>query len=189
MNLFGTTATLIAVGENADMIDENGKMKKYRRTILADATGALISGPFGTSTVTPFVESNVGVSMGARTGLSALTAASLFLLSIFIYPIFSIFTAGSVTAPALVGVGILIVLSSLKGINVKDPAILYTTVIGIAFALLTYSISNGIGFGLISYCVILLFSKRSKEISPIISIISILFLVSFALNAILPLFS
>ena len=79
VNLFDTTATLLAVGTNAGIIDENGKMSNYRRAVLADATGALLCAPMGTSTLTSFAESNVGIEMGARTGLAALTAAGMFL--------------------------------------------------------------------------------------------------------------
>ncbi len=187
VNLFDTTATLIAVGDKTGLIDENGEMKNYRKAVLADATGALICAPLGTSTVTSFAESNVGVSLGAKTGLAAAVAALMFFLSVFIYPIFSIFTAGSVTASALVCVGITIVISALKGINYKDPVNIFTALFGVAFAVLTYSISNGIGMALIMYCLILLFSKRGKEIPPVIAIIASLFLVSFALNAVMQL--
>ena len=185
VNLFDTTATLIAVGEKTGLINEQGEMQNYKKAVLADATGAMICAPLGTSTVTSFAESNVGVSMGARTGLSALTSALLFLLCIFIYPIFSIFTAGSVTASALVCVGTTIVISGLSGINYKDPVNIFTALFGIAFAVLTYSISNGIGMGLIVYCVILLFEKRFKEIPIVIGVIASLFLVSFVLNAVM----
>lgn len=180
VNLFDTTATLIAIGEKTGVIDENGKMQNYRKAVLADATGAMICGPFGNSTVTCFAESNVGVSMGARTGLSACTAATLFLLSGFIYPIFFIFTAGSVTAPALVCVGLSIIFGSLGGMDLKKPEIAFTAIIAVLFAVLCYSISNGIGFGLITYCLIMLVMGRRKEVSLPIYIIALLFIVSFA---------
>ena len=187
VNLFDTTATLIAIGDKTGLIDENGEMKNYRKAVLADATGALICAPLGTSTVTSFAESNVGVSMGAKTGLAAAVSALMFFLSVFIYPIFSIFTAGSVTASALVVVGITIVIGALKGINYKDPINVFTAIIGVAFAVLTYSISNGIGVALIMYCIMLLFAKRGKEIPPVIAVVASLFLVSFALNAVMQL--
>lgn len=187
VGLFDTTATLISIGDKTGLIDENGEMKNYRKAVLADATGALICAPLGTSTVTSFAESNVGVSLGARTGLSAAVSAILFFLSVFIYPIFSIFTAGSVTVSALVLVGITIVIGAFKGINYKDPVNIFTAIFGVAFAVLTYSISNGIGVALIIYCLILIFSRRAKEIPPVIGVIASLFLVSFALNAVMQL--
>ena len=179
VNLFDTTATLIAVGEKTGLIDENGKMQNYRRAVMADATGALICGPMGTSTVTSFAESNVGVSMGAKTGLSACVAALMFLLSAFIYPVFSIFTAGSVTAPALVCVGLTIISSSISELNLKDLTTTFTLIIGMLFAVLCYSISNGIGFALISYCVMMTVSGKRKEVGIPIYIIASLFVVAF----------
>lgn len=185
VNLFDTTATLIAVGEKTGIIDENGKMQNYRRAVLADATGALICAPLGTSTVTSFAESNVGVSLGAKTGLSAVVAALMFLLSIFIYPIFSIFTAGSVTVPALVCVGLIIMINGFRGLNFKDPVIAFTAIIMVVFAVLCYSISDGIGIGLISYVVMMLFAKRYKEVGVPIYIIAGLFIVSFVASTVI----
>ena len=180
VNLFDTTATLIAVGEKTGLIDENGKMQNYRKAVLADATGALICGPMGTSTVTSFAESNVGVSMGAKTGLCACTAALMFLLSAFIYPIFSVFTAGSVTACALVCVGLTIVANSIQELDLKEWTTTFTLIVGMLFAVLCYSISNGIGFALITYCVIMTIQGKRKEVGLPIYIISALFIVAFA---------
>ena len=184
VNLFDTTATLIAIGEKTGVIDENGKMQNYRKAVLADATGALICGPLGTSTVTSFAESNVGVSMGAKTGLSACIAALMFLLSAFIYPVFSIFTAFSVTAPALVCVGLMILASSVAGMDIKNPEIAFTAAMGVLFAVLCYSISNGIGFALITYCVIKTIQGKQKEVGIPIYIIAGLFIVAFAAETI-----
>lgn len=187
VNLFDTTATLLAVGRNTGIIDENGKMQNYQKAVLADAVGAGICGPLGTSTVTSFAESNVAVEMGAKTGLSAVVAGLLFLLSAFIYPIFSIFTAGSVTAPALVCVGTMIFAGNFKDINFSDRIVAFTGFLTVAFTLLTYSIATGIGLGLIIYVVMMLFEGRKKEIKLPIYIISLLFIVSFILTAIMPL--
>ncbi len=189
VNLFDTTATLIAVGEKTGIIDENGKMQNYRRAVLADATGALICAPLGTSTVTSFAESNVGVSMGAKTGLAACTAALMFLLSAFIYPIFSIFTAFSVTAPALVCVGLMILASSFAGLDLKDPEVVFTAAMGILFAVLCYSISNGIGFALITYCVVKVVQGKYKEVGLPIYIIAGLFIVAFTAETIVNIMS
>ena len=187
VNLSNTTATLIAVGESTGAIDENGKMQDYRKVVLADGTGALVAGPCGTSVVMPFAESNVGVAMGARTGFSTLIAASMFLLSAFIYPIFSIFTAGSVTAPCLVALGLIITVGGLKNLDWKDPIIAFTAIISMCIALLTYSIANGIGFGLIAYSLIMIFAGKAKQVPPMIYGISILFIISFTLETIMPL--
>ena len=188
VNLFDTTATLVAVGDKVGLIGEDGKMVGYRKAVLADATGALICGPMGTSTTTSFAESNVGVSFGARTGVSSLVVAAFFLLSIFIYPVFSIFTAGSVTACALVCVGITIVIGSFSQIDFKDPLVAFTAIVSVVFAALTYSITNGIGMAFICYVVTLSFSRRWREITPMMVTLAVLFLVSFVANAVMPLF-
>lgn len=185
VKMFDSTATLVSVGEKTGMIDENGKMQNYRRAVAADATGTLICGPLGTSAVSPFAESNVGVSLGAKTGLAACVTASLFLLSTFIFPVFSIFTSGSVTAAALVCVGAMIVVNAMKGMNLKDPIVTYTAIIGILFALLTYSISNGIGIAVIIYNVSMLIAGRRNELNVSLYAIGGLFVISFIANTII----
>lgn len=187
VNLFDTTATLLAVGGNTGIIDDSGKVKNYQRAVLADAIGAGICGPLGTSTVTSFAESNVGVEMGARTGLAAVVAGFMFLLTAFIYPVFSIFTAGSVTAPALVCVGAMIFVNNFKIINLNDKVVAFTSFLTVVFSLLTYSIASGIGIGLIGYIVMMLIARRGKEISVPIYVVAALFVLSFALSAIMPL--
>lgn len=189
VNLFDTTATLLAVGTNAGIIDENGKMCNYRRAVLADATGALLCAPMGTSTLTSFAESNVGIEMGARTGLAALTAAGMFLLSSFIFPIFSIFTAGCVTAPALVSVGLLIISSSVKNLKFEERDIIFVAFITLLFTVLTYSIATGIGFGVIAYIIIYLIQGKHKEITVPLYVIAGLFIVSFVLTAVMEVMS
>lgn len=185
VNLFDTTATLLTVGHNAGIIDENGKLNNYRKAVLADSTGALICAPLGTSTVTSFAESNVGIECGSRSGLSAVISALLFLLAGFIYPVFSVFTAGCVTAPALIAVGALIFAGNLKQVDLKNPIIGFTAFVTVVFGLLTYSISNAIGFGLIFYCVMMLISGKGKEVNKAIYIVSSVFIVSFVLTALL----
>ncbi|MCH5171224.1 MAG: NCS2 family permease [Erysipelotrichales bacterium] len=187
VNLFDTTATLLAVGRNTGIIDENGKMQNYQKAVLADSIGAAVCGPLGTSTVTSFAESNVGVEMGAKTGFAAVIAGLMFLLSAFIYPVFSIFTAGSVTAPALVCVGAMIFVGNFKDIDFKDRIVAFTGFITVIFSLLAYSIATGIGIGLICYVLMMLIARRGKEVSVPIYIVAGLFVVSFALTAIMPL--
>lgn len=185
VNLFDTTSTLLAIGKDTGIIDKDGKMQNYNRAVLADATGALICAPLGTSTVTSFAESGVGVSLGAKTGLAAVTAAGMFLLSAFIYPVFSIFTYGCVTAPALVAVGAMIFIGNFKDINFNDKIAAFTGFLTVIMILLTYSISYGLGIGLIAYCVMMLFARRGKEVSPVTYVITGLFFIAFAANEII----
>lgn len=185
VNLFDTTSTLLAVGKDAGIIDKDGKMQNYQKAVLADASCAVICAPLGTSTVTSFVESSVGVSVGARTGLASVTTAFMFLLAAFIYPVFSIFTYGSVTAPALIIVGAMIFVNNFKDINFNDKIVGFTGFVTVIMVLLTYSISYGLGIGLIVYCVMMLFAHRGKEISPVTYVTTVLFVVAFAANEII----
>lgn len=185
VNLFDTTSTFLAVGKDAGALDENGKMRNYSRAVFADATGSLICAPLGTSTVTSYAESGVGVSLGARTGLASVVTAIMFLLAAFIFPVFSILTSFSVTAPALIAVGAMIFVSNFKEINFQDRIASFTAFITVVMMLLTYSISYGLGLGLIFYCVMMLFARRGKEIPVIIYVTTGLFMVAFVANAVM----
>ena len=187
VKLFDSTATLIAVGEKTGMVADDGSMTNYRKATLADATGTLICGPLGTSAVSPFAESNIGIALGAKTGLSACIAAILFLIATFCYPIFSFFTASSVTAAALMCVGAIIVVGAFKGLSKHDPIIPFVAVIGILFAVLTYSIANGIGVAFIAYTSAMIIANRRKEIPLAIYIITGLYILSFVLNTLITL--
>jgi len=187
VNLFDTTSTFLAVGRDAGALDENGKMRDYTRAVFADATGSLICAPLGTSTVTSYAESGVGVSLGAKTGLASVATAFMFLLAAFIFPVFSILTSFSVTAPALIAVGGMIFINNFKEIDFKDKIASFTAFITVIMMLLTYSISYGLGLGLIFYCVMMLFARRGKEIPVIIYVTTALFVVAFAANAVMDL--
>ena len=189
INLFNATATILAVGRPTGLIDEEGRMKDYRKVVMVDATGALICAPLGTSTVTCFAETSIGVSMGAKTGLAAVTAGLAFLLCSFIYPIFSIFTSGAVTAPALVCVGAMISINNFKEINLNDKVYAFTGFIIVIFSILCYSIASGIGIGLFVYIAMMLGSGRIKEVKPTIYVVGGLFLISFVLTTLMPLIS
>lgn len=181
VNLFDTTATLLAVGEDANLLDENGKLTN-NRPVIVDAAGALICGPFGTSTVTSFAESTVGVRVGGRTGLTSLMSGLLFIIAAFIFPVFSAFTSSSVTAPALVAVGCLIFTSNFKGLDWKDIAISFSAFIMVLLIVLTYSLTTGIGFGLLTYAITMIASGRAKKISWPLYVVTILFIASFGIN-------
>lgn len=123
VNLFDTTATILAVGRGAGIIDADGNMVGGHKVVAADTFGAVICAPLGTSTVTSFSESGIAVEMGAKTGLAAVVAGFMFLLSAFIYPIFYIFTEPAVTSMALISVGGLIFVGNLKDVNFDDRII------------------------------------------------------------------
>lgn len=194
VNLFDTTATLLAVGKDAKILDENGQMIGGKKAMLADAGGAIICGVLGTSTVTSFAESTIGVESGARTGLCSTFTGILFGLTLLIYPAFSIFapvqigadSLTPITSLALVALGAMM-FSNLKEIDWDDKIIVFTGFISIILMILCYSISDGLGFGIIAYCIMMLGAGRGKEVHPLIYGIGCFYVLNFALSAIIPL--
>ena len=177
VDLFDTLGTLIGVASKADMLDENGKLPKIKGALMADAVGTTAGAMLGTSTVTTFVESASGVAEGGRTGLTAVVSAILFGLSLFLSPIFLAIPSFA-TAPALVMVGFLMMTSIVK-INFEDlteaiPA--FAAIIAMPFM---YSISEGISMGVISYTIIKLISGKRKDISPLMYVLAILFIMKY----------
>ena len=182
VDIFDTVGTLVGVSAKAGMLDEQGKLKEASPALLADAIGTTMGALFGTSTVTTFVESASGVAEGGRTGLTALSTAFFFFLSLFLFPVFGMIPAQA-TGPALVIVG-LFMLSSIKEIDFYDyseaiPA--FITIIAMPFC---YSIAEGISFGMISYVLIKLLAGKRKDISILMYILAIV----FVLRIIWPLF-
>jgi AGZA family xanthine/uracil permease-like MFS transporter len=173
VDVFDTVGTLIGVSSRANMLDKDGKLPKVKEALLADAIGTTIGAALGTSTVTTFVESATGVAEGGRTGLTALTTGVMFLLALVFAPLFSM-VPGAATAPALILVG-LFMMSAVKDIEFDDftegiPAFL--TIIMMPFA---YSIAEGIVFGMVSYVLLKVASGKSKDVSPIMYVLAILF--------------
>lgn len=186
VQLFDSTATLIAVGKDVGMLDENGKLVNGKKAMLADSIGAIICAPLGTSSVTCYAESAIGVECGSKSGLSAITTGILFLLSIFLYPLFSVFSSVSngltpITSLALISVGSMM-FKNLKYIDWEDKIIVITSFIMIIMMILCYSISDGLGIALIFYCVMMLFNKKAKQVPWMIYGIAVLFLFSYILK-------
>lgn len=183
VDLFDTVGTLTGVATKAKMLDENGELPNAGRALFADSVGTTIGALLGTSTVTTFVESATGVAEGGRTGLTALSTGFCFFLSIFFYPLITIIPAQA-TAAALVMVG-LFMIDSIVDINFGDftesfPA--FMTIIMMPFA---YSIAEGIAFGMISYASVKLLTGKGKEVSPLVYVLALVFLLRY----LLPLFS
>ena len=179
VDMFDTLGTLIGVASKADMLDKDGKLPKIKGALLSDAVGTSVGAVCGTSTVTTFVESASGVAEGGRTGLTAIVAAILFGLSLFLSPIFLAIPSFA-TAPALIVVGFLM-LTSITKIDFND----YTEAIPCFIAIIAmpfmYSISEGIAMGVISYVVINLISGKAKEkkISVLMYVLSVLFILKY----------
>ena len=181
VDMFDTLGTLIGVASKADMLDKDGKLPRIRGALLSDAIGTSVGALFGTSTTTTFVESASGVAEGGRTGLTAVTAAVFFGLSLFLSPIFLAIPSFA-TAPALIVVGFLMISAILK-VDFNDfteaiPA--YIAVIAMPFM---YSISEGIAMGVISYVVINLVTGRAKEkkISALMYVLAVLFVLKYVM--------
>ena len=179
MDMFDTIGTLVGVATKAKMLDEDGKVPNIKKALFADAIGTTVGACLGTSTVSTFVESAAGVAEGGRTGLTAVSTAVMFGISLFFAPLFGMITP-AVTASALVIVG-LFMIETIKEINLEDyteavPAFL--TIIMMPFA---YSISDGIVFGVISYIALKLFSGKYKDISLTTVIVAIIFVLKFVL--------
>ena len=179
VDTFDTLGTLIGVAAKSDMLDEKGQLPHIKGALMADACATCTGALLGTSTVTTFVESAAGVSEGGRTGLTAITVAVLFLLSLFFSPFFMAIPSFA-TAPALVIVGFLM-FSSVTKINMSDlseaiPA--YIAIIAMPFA---YSISEGISFGVITYVILNVLTGHKNKISGLMYVLAVLFVLKYVL--------
>lgn len=177
VDIFDTLGTLTGVATKANMLDENGNLQDGSKALLADAVGTTLGAALGTSTITTFVESSAGVAEGGRTGLTALSTAICFAIAAFFFPLFSIIPAQA-TAAALVVVG-LFMLSTVVEINFSDITEAFPAFMTILMMPATYSIAEGISFGMISYAGIKLLTGRGKEVSPLVYGLALVFLLRY----------
>lgn len=179
VDMFDTIGVLIGVCTKGNMLDEQGRLPQIRPALLSDAIATTAGAILGTSTTTNFVEASTGIAEGGKTGLTALTVAILFLLSMFFAPIFTAIPSFA-TAPALIIVGFLMFgnITSLKldEDNYTDSLPAYLCIIGMP---LFYSISEGITLGIISYVIINLVAGKAKKISPVMYVLAVLFVLKY----------
>ena len=179
VDLFDTVGTLIGVASKGGLLDENGNLPRAKGALLADACGTIFGACVGTSTVTSYVESTAGVAAGGSTGLTAVVSAVLFLLSLFFSPIF-LAIPGFATTPALVYVGLLM-LTSIKNMDfesdIADTAGGFMAIIMMPF---TYSIANGIMFGMITWVLLKVITKKASEVAPVMWVTFVLFALRLA---------
>ena len=174
LDFFDTVGTVVGVADRANLMDKNGKLPKAGRVFMSDAIGTTVGACLGTSTVTTYLESTTGVGAGGRTGLTAITTGILFLLSIFLSPIF-IAIPSFATAPCLIYVGMLM-FGVCKNIEFgKDAADTIGAFLTITIMVLTYSISNGLMYGVLSWVLVKVFTKKAKDINKIMLVIFVLF--------------
>jgi len=180
-DIFDTVGTLIGVAQKADLLDENGELPKAGGALMADAVGTTIGACLGTSTVTSFVESSAGVAAGGKTGLASVVTAALFLLSLVLAPLFTAIP-GFATTPAMLYVGLLM-LSSIKKVDFEgDAADKIGAFLAIVMMPLTYSIANGIMFGMLSWVILKVIIGKAKEISNVMWISVALFVIYIVLK-------
>ncbi len=181
VDLFDTVGTLVGVASKADMLDKDGNLPRARQALFADSIGTTVGAILGTSTVTTFVESASGVAEGGRTGLTAIVTACLFLLALIFQPIFAVIPTYA-TSSALIVVG-LFMITGIKKINFEDYTEALPAFLTIIMMPLSYSIANGIVFGIVSYAILKLVSGRRKEASPVVYILALLFILKFVAEA------
>lgn len=179
VDLFDTLGTLIGVSSKAGLLDENGKLPKAKQALLADAIATTSGAILGTSTTTTYIESAAGVSDGGRTGLTAISTAVLFGIALFFSPIFFAVPAFA-TAPALIIVGFYM-MESVTKITFGDFSEGIPAFLTLIIMPLTYSISEGIVFGFVSYTLINLVAGNTKKLNIAMYIISILMVVKYIL--------
>lgn len=183
-DLFDTIGTFIGTGKKSGIfkIDENGEMSKnLEKALICDSTTTIIGSVLGTSNVTTYVESSVGIEAGGRTGLTAVSAALCFGISLFLAPIVEIVPMAAI-APILMFVGISMIENVVK-IDWKDKLIAIPAFFIIVMMPLSYSITTGIQFGFILYVIVNLVNKKGKEVSPIIYLFTLLFIIDFIYKA------
>lgn len=177
VDMFDTVGTLIGVSTKAGMLDKDGKVPRAKQALFADAVGTTVGAMLGTSTVTTYVESASGVAEGGRTGLTALSTAGMFVIALFLSPLFIMIPAAA-TAPALILVG-LFMMSPIKDINFDDFTEAIPAFLTIIMMPLAYSIAEGIVFGMVSYVVLKTVTGKYKDVSPLMYILAILFVAKF----------
>lgn len=178
IDMFDTIGTLIGVSTRAGMVDEKGNIPHLKDAFMADAIGTTLGAVLGTSTVTTYVESASGVNEGGRSGLTAFSSALCFALALFLAPLF-LAIPGEATAPALVLVGVMM-MHDIRKVDFQNYITAIPCFVCIAFMPLTYSISDGILMGLITWVLLHLCSGKAKELNAGMIILAILFVLKYA---------
>ena len=179
VDIFDTVGTLVGVTNRAGLTDKNGEIPRVKQALLSDAIGTTFGAMLGTSTVTSFVESTSGVAAGGRTGLTALTTGVFFLVALIFSPVFLLIPAAA-TAPALIIVGFLM-LGAAGEIDFKDPTEGIPAFLTIAMMPFTYSIAEGIVFGILSYVILKAGTGKFKQIPVVTWILFVVFILRIIL--------
>ncbi|MDR3357103.1 MAG: NCS2 family permease [Spirochaetaceae bacterium] len=180
VDIFDTVGTLVGITTQAGLTNKNGDIPRVKQALVADAVGTIAGAALGTSTVTSYIESASGVAAGGRTGLTNISTAALFLLALFLSPLF-LLVPGAATAPALIMVGFFM-MRSVVNIDFNDPTEgipAFFTIFMMPFA---YSIAQGIVFGVLSYVIIKLLSGKLKDVNAVSIVLSVIFIIQLILK-------
>jgi len=177
VDVFDTMGTLLGTGARAGFLDDKGRLPKVNRAMLADAIGTTGGALLGTSTVTTYVESTAGISVGGRTGLTSIVTGILFLLTLFLAPMAGL-VPSSATAPALIIVGVLMV-GAVAKIDFEDFTEAFPAFLTIIFMPFAYSIADGIAFGFIAYPVVKLVAGKTREVHWLVYLLAVISLIHF----------
>jgi AGZA family xanthine/uracil permease-like MFS transporter len=180
VNMFDTIGTLIGVSRRANLLDKHGKLPKMGKAMTADAVASVMGAAIGTSPVTSYVESAAGVSAGGRTGLTSVFVALCFILALFLTPLMKVIPLMA-TTPALIMVGILM-MDSFRQLDFDDLTSLSTATVALLAMPLTFSISEGIALGFITYVGIMLGTGRYKQVTLITYIMAAVFVLRYVLD-------
>jgi AGZA family xanthine/uracil permease-like MFS transporter len=181
-DFFDTMGTVVGVGGEAGLLDDEGNLPDVERVLLVDSVAAIAGGAASTSSNTTYIESAAGVGEGARTGLASVVTGALFILAMFFTPLVSIIPYEAAT-PALVVVGFLM-FAQVRSIDLSDYGIAIPAFLTIVVMPFTYSITNGIGAGFVSYVVIKIVQGRARQVHPLLWVVAALFVVYFAITPI-----
>ena len=179
VDLFDTMGTLLGTADKGNMLDKNGNLPRINKALLADATATTAGALMGTSTVTTYIESGSGIIAGGRTGLTALVAGILFVLAIFLAPIAGMIPAAA-TSPILIMVGVLM-LDSLRRIDFENFEEMLPALLVVIIMPFTYSIANGIAWGIILYTLIKVVKGKGRQLHWIMYLLSGLFILRYAI--------
>ena len=179
IDMFDTVGTLVGVCTKAKMMDENGNIYRVKQAFMADSIATTLGAVVGTSTTTTYVESAAGVAQGGRSGLTALVVGGCFVIAMFFSPLF-LSIPSAATAPALIIVGLLMV-EQIKNIDFDDFSESLPAFVCMIMMPLTYSISNGILIGMITYVLMNVICGKFKKLSPAMYILAVLFIMKYIL--------